>query len=81
MLTTILYIILAILILTTVYVVVRTIIFQWSQGSVEKLEGIPVDEQQVAEHLAASVRCKTVPLDDTGTPDPEAFRAATPDVA
>ena len=74
MLTTILYIILAILILTTVYVVVRTIIFQWSQGSVEKLEGIPVDEQQVAEHLAASVRCKTVPLDDTGTPDPEAFQ-------
>ncbi len=81
MLTTILYIILAILILTTVYVVVRTIIFQWSQGSVEKIEGIPVDEQQVAEHLAAAVRCQTVPLDDTGTPDPEAFPAATPDAA
>jgi carboxypeptidase PM20D1 len=73
MLTTVLYLILAILILTTVYIVVRTIIFQWSQGSVEKIEGIPIDEQQVAEHLAASVRCQTVPLDDTGRPDPQAF--------
>ncbi len=68
-----LYIILAILILTTVYIVVRTIIFQWSQGSVERIEGIPVDDQQVAEHLAAAVRCQTVPLDDQGTPDPDAF--------
>ena len=32
-----------------------------------------VDEQQVAEHLAAAVRCQTVPLDEKGTPDPEAF--------
>jgi carboxypeptidase PM20D1 len=73
MLTTFLYIILALLILTTIYVLVRTIIFQWSTGSVEKIEGIAVDDQCVAEHLAASVRCKTVPLDETGTPDPEAF--------
>ncbi len=64
MLTTILYIILAILILTTLYVVVRTIIFQRSHGAVEKIEGVPVDDQQVAEHLAASVRCQTVPLDE-----------------
>ena len=34
---------------------------------------MPVDAQTVAEHLAASVRCQTVPLDDKGTPDPEAF--------
>src|SRR6187549_3978864 len=74
MLTTILYIILALLILTTIYVLVRTIIFQWSAGSVEKIEGIEVDEQKVAEHLAASVRCKTVPLDEKGTPDPQAFQ-------
>jgi carboxypeptidase PM20D1 len=74
MLTNLLYIVLAILILTTVYVVVRTLVFQWSQGSVEKIEGVPVDDQQVAEHLAAAVRCKTVPLDDSGTPDPEAFK-------
>ena len=33
----------------------------------------PVDDQQVAEHLAAAVRCQTVPLDEQGTPDPEAF--------
>ena len=74
MLTNILYIILAILILTTLYVVVRTIIFERSHGSVEKIEGVPVDAQQVAEHLAAAVRCQTVPLDEQGTPDPEAFR-------
>ena len=74
MFTTILYIILVALIITTIYIVVRTIIFQRLQGSVEKIEGIPVDEQQVAEHLAASVRCQTVPLDDIGTPHPEAFQ-------
>ena len=74
MLTTILYIILVILILTTFYVVIRTIVFERSQGTVEKIEGIPVDAQQVAEHLAAAVRCQTVPLDEKGTPDPEAFQ-------
>jgi carboxypeptidase PM20D1 len=73
MLTNILTIVLAILIITTIIVVARTIIFQWRLGSVEKVEGVPVDEQLVAEHLAAAVRCKTVPLDDKGTPDPEAF--------
>jgi carboxypeptidase PM20D1 len=74
MLNTILYIILALLILTTIYVLVRTIIFQRSIGTVEKIEGVGVDEQQVAEHLAAAVRCKTVPLDELGTPDPQAFQ-------
>jgi len=74
MLTTILYIILAILAITAIYVTVRTIIYQWRRGPAEKIEGIQVDDQQVAEHLAASVRCQTVPLDETGTPDPEAFR-------
>jgi carboxypeptidase PM20D1 len=53
--------------------VVRTILFERAQGSVEKIEGVPIDEQQVAEHLAAAVRCQTVPLDETGTPDPQAF--------
>ncbi len=73
MLTNILYIILALLAVTTALIVVRTILFEWRQGTVDQLEGVPVDAQQVAEHLAAAVRCKTVPLDDTGTPDPEAF--------
>ena len=74
MLTTILYIILAILIVTTIYLAVNTYIFQRSHRAVEKIEGVPVDEAQVAEHLAAAVRCQTVPLDDKGTPDPEAFQ-------
>jgi carboxypeptidase PM20D1 len=73
MLITILYVILAILILTTIYVLVRTIMFQRSYGSVEMIEGIAVDAQCVAEHLAAAVRCQTVPLDEKGTPDPQAF--------
>ena len=74
MITTILYIILAILVLTTIFIVAQTIIFQWSYGAVEKIEGVLVNEAQVAEHLAASVRCRTVPLDDKGAPDPEAFQ-------
>jgi len=75
MLTILLYIVLTILIVTTVLVVVHTIVFQWSQGAVKKIDGIPVDANSVAEHLAAAVRCQTVPLDEKGTPDPEAFRA------
>ena len=47
-----LYIILAILIITTAFVVVRTILYQRSKGAVEKIEGVPVDDRQVAEHLA-----------------------------
>jgi carboxypeptidase PM20D1 len=74
MLTTILYIILAILTITTAIVVVRTLIFERSQGKIEQVEGVPVDNQQVAEHLAEAVRCQTVPLDERGAPNPEAFR-------
>jgi carboxypeptidase PM20D1 len=74
MLTSLLYVVLAILVLTTVYIIVRTIIFERSRGSAEQIEGIQVDDQQVAEHLAASVRCQTVPLDEKGTPDPQAFQ-------
>jgi len=74
MLAILLDIVLVVLILTTLYIVIKTIMFQRSQGSVETISGIPVDNQQVAEHLAASVRCQTVPLDDSGRPDPEAFR-------
>ncbi len=74
MLTNILYIILAILIITTLYVVVRTLVFSWRQRGVAPEEGVPVDNDKVAEHLAASIRCQTVPVDDKGMPDPEAFK-------
>ena len=74
MITTFLYFILTIFVITTGYVVVKTILFQRSHGAIETIEGIPVDDQLVAEHLAACVRCKTVPLDEQGTPDPKAFR-------
>ncbi len=68
-----LYVILAILVITTLVVIVRTMIYERSHGAVQKIEGVPVDPNEVAQHLAASIRCKTVPIDDTGTPDPEAF--------
>lgn len=74
MLDTIIYIILAILAFTTILVVVRTIIFERSKRTVAKVEGIDVDENLIAGHLAAAVRCQTVPLDEQGTPDPQAFR-------
>jgi carboxypeptidase PM20D1 len=74
MLVTLLYLALLLLVITTLYVVLRTVLFQHSQGSVKAIEGVAVDDQQVAEHLAAAVRCRTVPLDDTGTPDPHAFQ-------
>jgi carboxypeptidase PM20D1 len=74
MLTNLLVFVLAVLVLTTLYVVVRTIAFAQRQRAVAPAEGLPVDSSAVAEHLAAAVRCQTVALDDTGTPDPEAFR-------
>ena len=53
---------------------VRTLLFAWRQRALRAVEGVPVDARAVAERLAAAIRCQTVPLDDTGTPDPEAFR-------
>lgn len=73
MLTTILYGVVAVLIATTLYVVVRTALYARHMKSVPSAELVPVEPLAVAEHLAAAVRCRTVPLDDTGTPDPEAF--------
>ncbi len=73
MLAALIYIVLAALIVTTLYVVVRTVVFSWRQQAVEPIEGVPVDADAVAEHLAAAVRCQTVPLDAAGTPDPVAF--------
>ncbi len=74
MISTLLYVILIALIATTLYAVVRTVAFSWRQRAAAPVEGPPVDAAAVAQHLAAAVRCQTVPLDDTGAPDPEAFR-------
>lgn len=73
MLSILLYVILAILAATTLYVVARTALYARRQGETPPAELVPVDAAVVADHLAAAVRCRTVPLDDTGTPDPEAF--------
>ena len=51
MLATLLYIVLALLIITTLFVVVRTVIFQRRQGAVKAIEGVPVNDRQVAQAL------------------------------
>jgi carboxypeptidase PM20D1 len=74
MLLNIILIILAILALTSLLLVVRTFIYRRRNPPITPSEGIPVDPQTIAEHLAGAIRCKTVPLDESGTPDPEIFR-------
>ncbi len=73
MLGTLLWIVLAILAATTLYVVANTARFSRRQRAVEHADLVPVDPEAVAERLAQLVRCKTAPLDDKGTPEPEAF--------
>ena len=54
MLNALLYAILTILVLTTLFVMGRTVVFSWRQRGVEPVEGAPVNAEVVAEHLAAS---------------------------
>jgi carboxypeptidase PM20D1 len=70
----ILLFILTILLLTSLVIILRTLIYWRRHPPTETIEGIPVDPQAVAEHLATAVRCRTVPLDEKGTPDHEAFQ-------
>jgi carboxypeptidase PM20D1 len=65
---------LAILLATAVFIIVRTLIYRRRHAPIASFESIPVDPQAVAEHLAEAVRCKTVPLDEKGTPDWSAFQ-------
>jgi carboxypeptidase PM20D1 len=74
MLTNLLVLGVVILTATAVYIIVRTFLFQRSHGAVEPIAGMPVDADAVAQHLAAAIRCATVPRDEQGTPDPEAFQ-------
>jgi carboxypeptidase PM20D1 len=74
MLKTILLIVLAILVITSILVIIRGIMYRLRRRAIPVEEGVPVDPKTLGENLAASIRCKTVPLDDSGTPEPEAFR-------
>ncbi len=65
--------ILAILAVTTIFLVIRTALFRRRHRPLAPVERIPVDADLIGEHLAAAVRCATVPLDDMGTPDPARF--------
>ena len=73
MLVTAFYVILAVLAATTLYVVVRSAVFSRRQRDAEPAPYLAIDQTAVAEHLAAAIRCETVPLDEQGTPDPGAF--------
>jgi carboxypeptidase PM20D1 len=66
-------VILWILLLSCLFVAIRTVVFKRRHPVVKPVKGIPVKPQLVAEHLATSIRCKTVPLDETGKPNPKAF--------
>jgi carboxypeptidase PM20D1 len=73
MLRIILLIILAVLVVTSIVVIIRGIMYRLRHRAIPVEEGVAVDPQKLGENLAASIRCKTVPLDDSGTPEPEAF--------
>jgi carboxypeptidase PM20D1 len=73
MLITIFILVLAILVVTSILVIIRGIMYRLRHRAIPVEEGVPVDPQKLGENLAASIRCKTVPLDDSGTPEPEAF--------
>ncbi len=66
--------ILAVLVVTSILVIIRGVMYRLRHRAIPVEEGVPVDPQKLGENLAASIRCKTVPLDDSGTPEPEAFR-------
>jgi carboxypeptidase PM20D1 len=74
MLVTLVCVVLGLLFVTALYVVIRTVAFSWRHRALEPIKRIPVDADAVAARLAAAVRCRTVPVDDIGTPDPEAFK-------
>jgi len=63
-----------ILLLTSLIVILRTLIYRRRHPPIAAIEGMAVDTQAIAAHLASAVRCKTVPLDEKGTPDHEAFQ-------
>lgn len=67
-------IVLLIFLLFLGYLVVQNIIFHIRHRAVPVEEGIPVDSDKMAAHLSEAIQCKTVPLDETGTPDPAAFK-------
>jgi carboxypeptidase PM20D1 len=65
--------IVAILVVSTIVLAVRTMLYRRRHPPRQPIAGIPVAAASIAEHLAAAVRCQTVPLDAIGTPDPAAF--------
>jgi carboxypeptidase PM20D1 len=74
MLLAIIRLILWILGLTSLLIIVRTVIYRRRHPALTPLKGIPVKPQEIANHLAESIRCQTVPLDEKGTPNKKEFK-------
>lgn len=70
---TVISLIVLVLAVTAIALLIRRADWQRHHPVVKPVPGVPVDADVIGQHLAAAVRCKTVPLDDTGTPDPVAF--------
>ncbi len=69
----ILLIVLLLFLLLLGYLAIQNIIFRIRHRAVPVEEGIPADPDKIGAHLSEAIQCKTVPLDDTGTPDPRGF--------
>lgn len=69
MLTTLLWIGVAVVAVVALIVMVRTVLFERARGALAPAARLPRDEAAVAGRLAEAVLCRTVPLDDTGTPE------------
>jgi len=66
---TILVILAVLLLFLLAFLLVRTATFGKSFDQVEPAEGLPVDMQVVAEHLAAAIRCETYATGPADTPN------------
>jgi carboxypeptidase PM20D1 len=74
MLLAIIRLILWILGLTSLFLMVRMVIYRRRHPAVTPLKGIPVKPQEIANHLAESIRCQTVPMDEKGSPNKKEFK-------
>lgn len=68
MITTILLIVAVLLLFLFAFMLLRTLTFARPAEPVELLEGIPVEPEVVAEHLAEIIRCKTISMKEV-TPE------------
>ncbi len=74
MLTTILLILAVVVLFVLAFMLLRTLSFARSGQPVEPVEGIAVEPEVIAGHLASAIRCKTVSMKDETAEDGKAFK-------